>query len=331
MMSKVARSCGALVVLVMAMGPAHAQPAAQAERLFREGKELMAAGKIAEACDAFDASQRLDPTAQTLLNQANCRQQNRQLATAWALFLDAARQTRAATDRASTQMHATASDRATKLEPRLSTLRIDIAAAAEVAGLEVLRDGKVLDPATWNRSLPIDGGNYRISARAPGKTEWSGAVTVAAEHDAKTIEIPALRDVDLPPPPATAPTASPAAPRSSVGLTTRRKLASGVAAGSVLTLGTAAVLGVVARRRQDQAHALCPDPRLACDGADRANQLVRSGHNLAITANVAFGVAAAAAATAGILWVTGAPESSPSVAIVPLASGDILITASGGF
>lgn len=327
---------GALVALAMSAmsATAHGQPAAQAELLFRQGKQLIAAGKIAEACDAFDASQQLDPTAQTLLNQANCREQNGQLATAWALFVDAAHQTRSATDRASKQMHATAGERAARLEPRLSTLRIAVPDAARVAGLEVLRGGIVVDPATWNRALPIDGGTYRIAARAPGKAEWSAEITVAAERDASTIDIPGLRDRVTEPPPdrseAVAPVAPPASPPARA-LTARRKLAIGVAAGSALTGATGVVLGVVAGRRQGEAHALCPDPRLACDGADRANQLVRSGHDLAIAANVAFGVAAAAAVTAGVLWITGAPESSP-VAVAPLASpGQILVTASGSF
>src|SRR5262249_6041948 len=78
------------VALLLAAGTAHAQPAgAQAETLFRQGKDLMAKGKIAEACAAFDASQKLEPTISALLNLAACREKNGQLATAWGLFLEA--------------------------------------------------------------------------------------------------------------------------------------------------------------------------------------------------------------------------------------------------
>jgi ferric-dicitrate binding protein FerR (iron transport regulator) len=45
----------------------------------------------------------------------------------------------------------------------------------------------------WNRALPIDGGTYTITARAPGAKEWSASVTVAPEADAKTVEIPELQ------------------------------------------------------------------------------------------------------------------------------------------
>src|SRR5689334_5913935 len=87
----------ALSIALALSGTAQAQPSgAQAETLFRQGKELMGKGQIAEACAAFDASQKLDPTIATLLNQAACREKNGQLATAWGLFLEAERQTRSA-------------------------------------------------------------------------------------------------------------------------------------------------------------------------------------------------------------------------------------------
>src|SRR5512147_2936876 len=96
----------ALFAVTTARTGAHAQSStAQAETLFRQGKDLIAHGKIAEACAAFDASQKLDPTIATLLNQAACREKNGQLATAWGLFLDAERQSRAAADEATRQLH----------------------------------------------------------------------------------------------------------------------------------------------------------------------------------------------------------------------------------
>lgn len=46
------------VVLVLSSSAALAQPAgAQAEVLFRQGRQLLAAGKLAEACSAFEESQ----------------------------------------------------------------------------------------------------------------------------------------------------------------------------------------------------------------------------------------------------------------------------------
>ena len=74
---------------------AAAQPttaSAEADTLFDQGRSLMEAGKIAEACAAFDASQKLSPAVSTLLNLARCREQNQQLATASGLYRDAERQ-----------------------------------------------------------------------------------------------------------------------------------------------------------------------------------------------------------------------------------------------
>jgi hypothetical protein len=193
-----------IVALSIALGalalPAAAQAqsgGAQAETLFRQGKDLMAKGKIVEACAAFDASQKLDPTIATLLNQAACREKNAQLATAWGLFLEAERQTRTATDAATQQLHQVAATKAAKLEPRLSTLTVTVTDPNRVPGLQVLRGGEPVDPGAWNRALPVDGGTYQITARAPGNAEWSATITVGNEHDARTIEIPRLKAAAL--------------------------------------------------------------------------------------------------------------------------------------
>jgi len=199
----------ALVAVTAADTGAHAQSStAQAETLFRQGKDLIAQGKIAEACAAFDASQKLDPTIATLLNQAACREKNGQLATAWGLFLDAERQSRAATDDATRQLHQVANSHAAKLEPRLSTLTINVPAENRIGGLEILRNNEPVDPGAWNKALPVDGGSYQITARAPGNADWSSTITVGAEHDAKTIEVPKLKAAALDPSHATGPSAS---------------------------------------------------------------------------------------------------------------------------
>jgi hypothetical protein len=328
-----------------AAATAHAQsPSEQAEAAFQRGKRLMADGKIAEACAAFDDSEKLESVPATVLNQANCREQNGQLATAHALYLEAARQTGARTEAKSRKMHRTATSRAAKLRPRLSTLRIDVPAGHAIAGLEVARDGAIVATASWNEALPIDGGTYRVSARAPDRVAWSETVTVSAERDAEVVEVPALSALPRAPepvantrapsptPPAGPPRAEPIA-RVAVEptWTGRRKLAVGLAAGGAVALATGSVLGVLSNRKRSDAEALCPDPRDPCDSADRANELSASASNLAIGADVAFGLAAGAATAAVILWMTGAPER-PGVAIAPAAAhGQLLITASGSW
>src|SRR5688500_15209686 len=85
------------LAVVVALSPSIARAqssAAQAEQLFKDGKSLMGAKQYAEACDAFAASQELDPQLTTLMNLADCREKNGQLATAWSLFLEVERATR---------------------------------------------------------------------------------------------------------------------------------------------------------------------------------------------------------------------------------------------
>ena len=67
------------MIVCCAAGRVGAQSAAQAEALFRQGKEQMAAGKYAEACAAFEASQKAEAATSTLLNLANCREKNGEL------------------------------------------------------------------------------------------------------------------------------------------------------------------------------------------------------------------------------------------------------------
>lgn len=328
---------GAVVGVVIASGGRlDADPAsgdqALAERLFEQGRDLAKRQQWAEACPKFEASLRHDNALGARLNLANCYAHIGKLASAWGLYRDSADLAQRAGD---TRRRDYALKQAAALEPRLSTLRISVPAGSRIGGLEVLRDDAVLDPSTWNTALPIDGGRYRISARAPGRAEWSSGIEVAAERHAEAIEIPELRPAEL--------------GRSEQGMSerkgagaergprpsvwsTKRKLALGVLGGGVLAVAAGGVLGISAKREQREAHALCPDPELACEAADRANALIRSGHDRALGADVAFGVGAAAMIAAGMLWFTVAPESRRSIAIAPSVSpGQIGITASRRF
>jgi len=177
--------------------PAYAQPAgAQAEVLFREGRNLMTAGKVAEACVALEQSHKLESAVTTLLTLAACREKLGQFATAWGLFLDVERQTRSASDRAVEQLYKIAHEHAANLEPRVPKLMISVLDGNKIDGLEILRDQEVIPAVMWNRAFPVDGGTYTITARAPGAKEWSTHVTLAPEADTKTVDIPVLRNLE---------------------------------------------------------------------------------------------------------------------------------------
>ena len=200
------------LILVALFTPAIARAdsaTAKAEALFRQGRDLLAEGKLAEACSAFDASQKLEPATTTLFNQADCREKNGQLATAWGDFLDAERQTRNATDDVGARLHTVAVERADKLEPRLSKLTISVPERAD--GLVVMRGNDVVDPVEWDRMLPVDGGTYTLTARIASRQVWSETVTIANEGDTKVVVVHPAPSTGAhpPPPPPPPPTAAP--------------------------------------------------------------------------------------------------------------------------
>ena len=125
-----------VVVALLTFGtrPAAAQNAA-AEALFSDGEKLLKEGKVAEACDAFEASNRLEPRAGTLVNLGTCREQNHQLASAWSAFKDALSRAK------DPKKKKIAETRIKSIEPRLSYLTISVADESRVDGLVVSRDG----------------------------------------------------------------------------------------------------------------------------------------------------------------------------------------------
>jgi tetratricopeptide (TPR) repeat protein len=193
---------GLLVIALAA--PAHAQSAqpagAQADALFRRGREQMKKGNLSEACSAFEQSQRLDPRITTLLNCAGCLEKIGRLAAAHALFLQVERQTEPASDDEMAQLHKIAAGRAAKLLPRLSKLTIRVSVEHAPERLEILRDGAPIARELWNRPVPIDGGTYTIVARAPDVEEMSAQLTIATEADAKIVDVPVLRSISQRPP-----------------------------------------------------------------------------------------------------------------------------------
>lgn len=294
---------------------AHAQNA-EAEALFSDGDKLMKQGKLAQACDAFEASNRIEARAGTLIRLGECREQNHQIASAWSAYKDALVRVK------DPKKQKIATAKVGELEPKLSYLTIDV---AKLDGLEITRNGKSLDPGLWNRAVPVDGGDYALAATAPGHKPWKQSVTVPITNGTVVVTVPALEAE-----PVAAPARQhdvlirtgylPPEPEPST-FTTRRKIALGVGVVGVGALVAGALLGSSAKHAQDDAFALCPDAAMPCAQAAAANAKISTAHDRALEANIAFAAGGVAVIAAGVLWFTGSPERPARTALVPTTNG----------
>lgn len=320
----------AVVIIVVGVGGlglgarrAHAQQDQRAEQLFRKGQALMKQGQIAEACEKFDASQRIESNASTLLNLAACREKNGQLATAWALFLRAASEARKSSDQALVQIAISFSD---KLEPRLPFLTVSVPDTSRVDGLQILLDGRELDPEEYNQGVPVDPGPHAVEGRAPGHEAWTTQVTLA-EAERKSVEVPRFKtlaklapDVGV----GTGGGAEPAGPRDGPGepgrgMTTMRKAAIGAGAVGVVGLAAMTVFGAQARGTWNDAQAQMDD------------ELRQDAERKATLATVGGAVAVAGIAAGVTLWIVGKPKAGGRAAAwAPMVSRDGVGLAVGG-
>lgn len=303
--------------ILLAASTGHAQDAdVEAEHLFREGKELLKKGKIAEACVKFEASERAAHDLATLVNLADCRERNGELATSWALFLKAASEARTSKQDA---LEKVARKRAKALEGKLSYLTVAVPAGSRVDGLEIRRDGEAIDAALWDSAVPTDVGSYTIEATAPGHRAWTATVRVDRGHDKAepaSISVPPLEKLpdevkpDLPPPdedrPPPPPDDEPEPPAPRRGGSGRRTLGLVIGgAGGLATIG-GVVFGVLAKGKLDKAEDLCGTDH-ACDDPALTVQANALSDDAALYGNVStvlVGVGVAGLATGLVLYLT---------------------------
>ena len=309
----------ALFCLVALAPSAYAQSPA-AESLFREGRALIKQGKLQDGCDKLEASELIEPSVGTLLNIGDCRERLGKLATAWAAFRKA--EAMAKQSGKDPKREQEARKRAQRLEPQLPTLTI--AVAKPMPGLVIKRNGEKIDTAVLGTDVPVDPGNYRITAEAPGYKPWSLDISLVIRGK-RQITIPTL-DREAPPPVAVAPSnrtidIAPA-PRAEPPVqvvyrpvpvrhtgsswTTSREAAIGVGAVGALAFGVGAYYGLHANDLESRANKVCPGT--TC-GDPVGLSLNHDAQDSATRANVAFVLGGAAVATATVLWIVGAPDA----------------------
>lgn len=284
--------------LATGIGTAGAQPAETADAAMRRGQAALKAGRVPEACQAFEVSDRIEPNLDTKFALASCYEQDGKLATAARLYL------RIAEDDQRAARRKDAADKADKLQAKAPRLRFAINPRPDGLSIEV--DGAKV--ATTG-DVRVDLGPHTVVATAPG---FEGKASVAIDRPGKLVDViirmqptAAPAPVKTPPAaqePAPAPAASraplpaapapaeslPAAPApvtsnetSSSGGNHRRRngfLIGG--AGLGLAVGSAVLLGLAASKFSDERD-LCPNATCAnAQDLARADALLSNGKTM---------------------------------------------------
>jgi hypothetical protein len=175
--------------LVARPAPGQRAESSEAQGLFDEGRKLMLVGDYEKACVKLENSRIMDPAIGTLLNLANCYEKQGRLASAWTRYLEAQRMARGADLQNPERV---AQDRAARLALRLARLVIEVEHPAATPGLEILRDGRIIDISQWGVAIPSDPGTHTVNAIAPGKKNWATTADLSAEAVTVTIRVPVL-------------------------------------------------------------------------------------------------------------------------------------------
>jgi hypothetical protein len=343
--SRVGATVIAAAVSTLSSGWAAAQTSsdqAAAEALFKQGRDLMTAGQLADACPKFAESQRLDPAPGTLLNLATCYERNGQIASAWVTYKEAASAARKVDQNDRARM---ARDKAAELEPKLPTLTIVVPSASDRGDLELRRDGQSVGRAEWGVPIPVDPGPHVIDAAAPGRKGWQGKTQVAGVAAKQSIEVPLLEplpnaaEVNVPapaPPPVVAPApvdqtpSSPGAASSAgAGQRTTAWVVGGVGVAGLLAGGA---LGIVSAIDHGAATDHCVDvgSGTVCNASGYAQS--RDAEHAATAADIALAAGGTLVVVAAILYFTAPTKRAASAwtaaPIVGARSGGVAVEGS---
>jgi hypothetical protein len=323
------------VAFVLASAPLRAQSAsdqAAAEALFKQARDLMTTGHYAEACPKLAESERLDPSAGTMLNLATCYEKNGQVASAWVTFKGAASAAQRANEPDRAKL---ARAKVTELEPKLATLTVVVPSGADLPDLVVKRDGEALGRASWGTPIPVDPGAHSIEATAPGHKAWQSQTTVEGPAAKASIEVPPLApdtSSAVPAPAAPVPgspgSGTPPPTPSSPG-STQRVLGVVVAGAGIAGIAVGSVFGVLAGGHKNDAGPHCSGT--LCDGTGISD--LADARTAATVSTIGF-IAGGALLAGGVVLYLVAPRgpSSTGLVVAPGSAGSMAgLTLRGGW
>lgn len=338
------RTCLSLLSLGLSLGlslPAQADDArdpAAAEVHFRRGVELLKKDDWKSACEAFDASMKLDPSVGTQINVARCAAHDGRLALAWAEFKRAqAMNAETPLEKRKREIDEFVKAEIVKLEPRLPWISV-VLSPKGAAGLTLTRDGVAIPTVGLEVAVPIDPGEHTFTASAQGYTEISRRVTIG-EAERKTVELTlaplAPGEEPKQPDPAAKGALVRPVPNKDAGSSPLVPAGVALAALGGASLVVSGITGGVALGDRQALDALEDDGRCAetsgritCVDATsqaEAHDAIARGEPLALTSTITLFAGVAIAGTGAVLLGVGLASGSdasatPAVSLVPWAS-----------
>jgi tetratricopeptide (TPR) repeat protein len=292
-----------------------------AQALFEEGRQLLQAGYVAEACRKFAESHRLEPAAGTLLNLALCHEKEGKTATAWLEYNDALALAARDDD---AQRKDIARARIDALGPSLSRV-MPLAPEGAPADLWIELDGVRLGSEAWATGVPVDPGKHTLRVGARGKVPVVVPLSIGYGAGHLALPLPELADA----PPRVAIPAQTRALELDRDTERWRWTAQGAAFGvGALGVAAAAYFGLSAMSEWDTRNERC---RPGCDEA--AENAGRNASHAALMSTVSTGIALVGLSLGTYLWVT-APGDETEVRINAGGNpgrGTATLSASGRF
>ncbi len=316
------RMLPAALVTALLFPTGHARAdAGTAQALFDDGKRLMQAGKLDEACPKLQKSFEVDPAGGTLLHLASCLEQEGKLASAWVRYNDAL--SMAKRDRRKDREDV-ARAKVAELEPRLARLLIVVSEASRVPGLTIQRGSETIPEDLWGTPAPVDIGTYDIVASAPGYKTVKGQARVdkdgeEVKFDVGKLEPEAAKGAPAAAVPAPPPVTTPAASQSASSRGNTLGYALLIGGGVVAIAGGVTGFLAISKKNDADNHCNLGSTQSQCDqhGIDASNQSKLFG-------NVSTVLVAAGVVAAGVgLYVTlKSPSGEPFGTLYPLISPD---------
>jgi len=290
----------AVVAIAMALPSTALADKATAQALFKEGSDLVQAGKYADACVKFAASNAEDRSVGALTGLGVCNEKLGKLATAWASFSEAATLARSLKD----DRHQGLLDRAAGLEPKLSKLTLVVKGTLP-EGAVVKRNGVEVSKNALGNANPVDPGEHEIEVTAESYKTWKGSIKVGPNGDKQSFDVPEMvKDPDW------KPKEGPGGAGGKVDDGTTLRIAGFVLGGvGVAALGVGAVMGGLAASDKSN---LDTDP-LLCQGgtcSDTGRALVEDAKTKALVSTILIPVGGAMLAGGVVMLVVGTMQKN---------------------